>query len=262
VPPVAGHTRESPRIDSAPTSRRVALIPGGARGIGRGIALALAGRGWDIALCYRTSYSDAKATADSLEEQGAAALALPADVARPEACSELCDRVLGWRGRIDALVHCAGPFHRVDVLAETPTGWRAMFANNLDSLFFLARLVAPGMIEQRWGRILAFSMANADRVVAQTQVTAHYLAKVAVLGLVRSLAKSLAPHGITVNALSPGFIDSGSVAPAELASMIKSIPAGSIGRVEDVVGAALFLLSDEAGYITGANLHISGGWGV
>jgi 3-oxoacyl-[acyl-carrier protein] reductase len=242
--------------------RRVALVPGGARGIGRGIALALAERGWDVAICYRTSTVEAAATVAAIEANGAAALALAADVSQPETCSALHQQVLNWRGRIDALVHCAGPFHRVDVLAETPDGWRAMFANNLDSLFFLARLVAPGMTARRWGRILAFSMANADRLMAQTQVTAHYLSKVAVLGLVRSLAKSLAPHNVTVNAISPGFIDSGSVPATELGPMIKTIPAGAIGKVDDVVSAALFLLSEEASYITGANLHISGGWGI
>jgi len=137
-----------------------------------------------------------------------------------------------------------------------------MFANNLDSLFHLARLVAPGMIERRCGRIVAFAMANADRLMAQTQITAHYLAKVGVLGLVRSLAKALAPHQITANAISPGFIDSGSVEVAELSTMVKSIPAGRVGTVEDVVGAVLYLLSDEASYVSGTNLHVSGAWGI
>ena len=242
--------------------QRVALIPGGARGIGRAIAHSLAKRGWDIAICYRTSEEDAKIAVTAVESCGSSALALRADVSQPDACMELFDQVLAWRGQIDALVHCAGPFHRVDILGETPEGWRAMFANNLDSLFFLSRLVAPGMMERKWGRILAFGMANADRVMAQTQITAHYLAKVAVLGLVRSLAKALAPHQITVNAISPGFIDSGSVDLAELAQMVKTIPAGNVGSVDDVVAAALYLLSDEAGYVNGANIHVSGGWGI
>jgi 3-oxoacyl-[acyl-carrier protein] reductase len=242
--------------------RRVALIPGGARGIGRGIGLALAERGWDVALAFRTCESDADATVAKMQAHGAAALAVRADVSRPEDCSDLANRTLAWRGRIDALVHGAGPFHRVDLLSETTDGWRAMFASNLDSLFFLARLSAPGMIERRWGRILAFSMANADRLMAQTQITAHYLAKVGVLGLVRSLAKALAPHQITANAISPGFIDSGSVDASELDHLTKAIPAGHVGTVDDVVAAALYLLSDEAGYVNGTNLHVSGGWGI
>jgi 3-oxoacyl-[acyl-carrier protein] reductase len=242
--------------------RRVALIPGGARGIGRAIAQAMAAREWDVAVCYRKSAEDAAVAVSAIEAAGGAALALCADVASPEACSELFDQVLAWRGQIDALIHCAGPFHRIDLLAETPDGWRAMFANNLDSLFYLSRLVAPGMVERQWGRIIGFAMANADRPMAQTQITAHYLAKVAVLGLVRSLAKALAPHRITANTISPGFIDSGSIELAELAVMAKTIPAGNVGTVDDVVAAALYLLSDEASYVTGANLHVSGGWGI
>ncbi len=242
--------------------RRVALIPGGARGIGRAIAHALAARGWDVAVCYRKSEDDANIAVNAVEAAGGSALALCADVSNPEVCAELFDQVLAWRGQIDALVHCAGPFHRIDVLAETPEGWRTMFASNLDSLFYLSRLVAPGMMERRWGRIVAFAMANADRPMAQTQITAHYLAKVSVLGLVRSLAKALAPFQITANTISPGFIDSGSVDLGELAVMAKTIPAGTVGTVDDVVAAALYLIGDEAAYVNGANIQVSGAWGI
>jgi 3-oxoacyl-[acyl-carrier protein] reductase len=185
-----------------------------------------------------------------------------ADVSIPGECEDLVGRVTEWKGRIDALVNCAGPYHRVDILSETPEGWREMFASNLDGLFYLARAVVPGMIEAGGGRIVAFSIANADRILAQPNLTAHYLAKVGVLGLVRTLARSLARHRITVNAISPGFIDSGSMDPGELQSMAKAIPAGYVGSTDDVAGAALYLLSDEAAYVTGANIHISGGWGL
>jgi len=242
--------------------RRVALIPGGARGIGRAIAQALAAREWDVALCYRKSVEDANIAVSAVEAAGGSALALCADVSSADACKELFDQVLAWHGQIDALIHCAGPFHRIDLLAETPEGWRAMFANNVDSLFYLSRLVAPGMMERHWGRIIGFAMANADRPMAQTQITAHYLAKISVLGLVRSLAKALAPHQVTVNSISPGFIDSGSMELAELVQMAKSIPAGAVGTVDDVVAAVLYLLSNEASYVNGANIHVSGGWGI
>jgi 3-oxoacyl-[acyl-carrier protein] reductase len=244
------------------TSGKVALIPGGAKGIGRDLALALADKGWSVALCYRTSEAAAEATRAAIEQRGAAALAVRADVSDFNACQNLVRETLAWKGRIDALINCAGPYHRVDILEETPAGWREMFGSNLDSLFFLAQLVAPSMIERRWGRIIGFSMANADKIVAQPTLTAHYLSKVAVLGLVRTLAKALAKHGITANAVSPGFIDSGSMDPAELASLTKNIPAGYVGATKDAVAAALYLLSDEAAYVTGTSLHVSGGWGL
>jgi len=165
-------------------------------------------------------------------------------------------------GAPDALIHAAGPYHRVDLLKETPEGWRNMLANNLDSFFYCARLAAPAMIEKKWGRILAFGMANADRAAAQTGVTAHYIGKVGVLVLVRSLARALGPHGITVNAISPGFVASGSAPDAELEKVIKNIPAGYIGTLDDAVGAARYLLSEESRYVSGANLILSGGWGL
>jgi len=242
--------------------KRVALITGGAKGIGREIGLRLGERGWWVALCYRTSSAQAQATSAEIEKRGGRALAVCADVSSAETCEALVAHVTGWGGRIDALVNAAGPYHRVDVLAETPEGWREMFASNLDSLFYLARLCAPGMIERQYGRIVAFSMANADKLAAQPTLTAHYLAKVAVLGLVRSLSKALAKHKVTVNAISPGFIDSGSMDPEELKSLAKNIPAGYVGAVSDAANAALYLLSDEAAYVTGTSLHVSGGWGV
>ncbi|MGD0837136.1 MAG: SDR family oxidoreductase [Polyangia bacterium] len=241
---------------------RVALIPGGARGIGRAIACALGARGWDVAICYRTNHSDAESLTATVAGAGGAALALACDVSTPQACAEAYASVIAWRGRVDALIYCAGPFHRIDLLSETPEDWRSTFAANLDGLFYLSRLVAPGMMLRRWGRIIACATANADRLMAQTQITAHYLAKVALLGLIRSLAKALAPSQITANAISPGFIATGSAEMADLPQLTRTIPAGRIGSVDDVVGAALYLLAEEAGYVNGTNLHVSGGWGI
>jgi 3-oxoacyl-[acyl-carrier protein] reductase len=241
---------------------RVALISGGARGIGRAIALDLARAGWSVGVCYRTSAEAAAETAAAIEAAGGRALAVRADVSDPAAAEALVRRVEQTWGRLDALVHAAGPYHRVELLEETPDGWREMIDNNLHPLFYLSRAAAPGMIARKRGRILAFAMATADQLTAQPNVTAHYIAKAGILVLVRSLARVLAPHGITVNAISPGFIDSGSSPPAELAAMRPRIPAGYVGSVEDAAAAARFLLSDGARYVTGTNLHVSGGWGI
>ena len=141
-------------------------------------------------------------------------------------------------------------------------GWQAMFNNNLHPVFYLSRLVAKGMIERKWGRIISFGMAKADQLVSQPQITAHSIAKMGVLALTRSLAKVLGPHGITVNTISPGFIDSGSAPEDELQAVVKNIPAGYIGDLKDAVSLTRFLLSDESRYINGTNIHLSGGWGI
>lgn len=241
---------------------RVALITGGARGIGRAIALDLAAQHWSIAICYRTSEREAGEACAAIAERGGRALALRCDVSDPAAARQLVHHVEQLWGRLDVLVNGAGPYHRVNLLEETPEGWVGMFANNLHPIFYLGQAAAPGMKARGYGRIITFSMANADQMVAQPEITAHYIAKAGVLILTRTLAKLLAPSGITVNAISPGFIDSGSAPAAELASMAKRIPAGSIGTVEDTVAAVRFLLSDEARYVNGANVQVSGGWGI
>jgi 3-oxoacyl-[acyl-carrier protein] reductase len=241
---------------------RVAVITGGARGIGRGLALELAAQGWSIAFTYRTSEQAARETAAAIEAYGVNAQPLRCDVSEAAAGRKMVEQVEHTWGRIDALVHCAGPYHRVNLMEETPAGWTSMFDNNLHPVFYLTEAVAPGMKARRYGRIITFSMANADQMIAQPDVTAHYIAKAGVLILTRTWAKILAPFGITVNAISPGFIDSGSAPAEELAGMVKRIPAGYVGEVRDTVAAARFLLSEEARYVTGTNIHVSGGWGV
>ncbi|MDF0677053.1 MAG: SDR family oxidoreductase [Nitrospira sp.] len=243
-------------------SQRVALITGGAKGIGRGIALDLASRQWNIAFCYRTSEAEAKTTAQDITQQGGQALALRCDVSDPMAAKRMVTQVEKEWGRIDVLINGAGPYHRRNLFDETIEGWNDMFDGNLHPIFYLAQAVAPAMKARKAGRIISFSMANADQMAAQPDVTAHYIAKAGVLILTRTLAKLLAPYGITVNAISPGFIDSGSAAPQELAAMTKRIPAGYIGAVDDTVAAVRYLLSDDARYVNGANIQISGGWGI
>lgn len=240
----------------------VALITGGAKGIGRGVALDLAARHWKVALCYRTSEDEANATAQDIMARGGRSLAIRCDVSDPVAAKNLIARVEQEWGRIDVLINGAGPYHRINLFDETAEGWNEMFDGNLHPIFYLAQAVAPGMKARKAGRIINFSMANADQMEAQPDVTGHYIAKAGVLILTRTLAKLLAPYGVTVNAISPGFIDSGSAPPQELAAMTKRIPAGYIGTIDDTVAAVRYLLSEEARYVNGANIQISGGWGI
>lgn len=243
-------------------SHKVALITGGAKGIGKEIGLALAKQDWNIAICYRSSRNDAENTVEMINEIGALSYSEQCDVSDPNSAKELVKNVQNKFGRVDALINCAGPYHRVNIQKETPEGWNSMFDNNLHPVFYLTQAVSEGMMEHESGRIINFSMANADKMMAQTEVTAHYIAKAGVLMLTRAFAKQLAPHSITVNAISPGFINSGSASEAELQSMVKRIPSGYIGSTKDCVDAVLYLLSEEAAYVNGSNIILSGGWGI
>lgn len=242
--------------------KKVALITGGARGIGRAAALDLAARGWSVAICYRTSSQEADDVIAAIEKRGAEGWALQCDVSDPQAAVAWVQRVVENWGRIDALINSAGPYRRVSLLEETNEGWHSMFDNNLHPVFYLSKAVIPLMRRQQWGRIICFSMANADQMIAQPQLTAHYIAKVGLLVLTRSLARLVARDGITVNAISPGFIDSGSAPKEEMEAMAKRIPAGYVGSVADTAAAVRFLVSDEARYVNGANIHLSGAWGI
>jgi 3-oxoacyl-[acyl-carrier protein] reductase len=241
---------------------RVVLIAGGVRGIGRATALALAAEGWSIAVAFRTHADEAASLEGEVQSHGARFMAVRADVSDPQAAEILVRRAEEAWGRIDALVNCVGPFRRVPLMEETVEGWRSMFDHNLHSVFYLSRAAADGMKRRGWGRIVNFSMANADQMVGQPYITAYYAAKVGVLVLTRSLAKALAPHGITVNAVSPGLIDTGSVPMEEFARLLKNVPAGATGTPEDAAAIVRFLLSDRAGYVNGANIHVSGAWGI
>jgi 3-oxoacyl-[acyl-carrier protein] reductase len=241
---------------------KVALITGGARGIGRAVALDLASRGWSVAICHRSSAKEAGEVVTAVEHHGANGLAVQCDVSDPVAARGFVQRVNQEWGRIDALINGAGPYHRVSLLKETNDGWHSMFDNNLHPVFYLSQAVIPIMRERKWGRIVCFSMANAEQLIAQPQLTAHYITKVGLLALARSYARLIAPDGITMNCVSPGFIDSGSAPKEELERMVKLIPAGYVGSVDDAAAAVRFLLSDEARYVNGANIQLSGAWGV
>jgi NAD(P)-dependent dehydrogenase (short-subunit alcohol dehydrogenase family) len=249
-------------VEALPLSGRVAVVTGASRGIGRGVALALAEQGADVVLAdLQDDDDDARATAADVAATGRAVEVVRADVADEGDVARLFARGAERFGRLDILVNNAGISQAVDVFSTTLTDWHRVLDVNLTGAFLCAREAMRLMAPQRAGRIV-----NVSSVVAHQGALlghAHYAAsKAGLLGLTRTLARTGAPLGITVNAVAPGIIETdllhrthGSDGIARLAAQV---PLG-LGRPRDVGLAVAFLCGPGARYITGATLDVNGG---
>lgn len=248
-------------------SGKVALVTGGGRGIGRGIALALAKQGADVAIDYVSDPKEAQAVAAEVRSLGRRSIAIQADVSKRAEVERLVAEVVRGLGHLDVLANNAGilsygPF--VDMAEET---FDRVLAVNLKGQFLVAQAAARQMIKQgKGGRILNVASIASGQVGVGFPGIAHYTAsKGGVIALTESIALELAPHGITANAIAPGAIET-DMAKASLATpegkaaFLKRIPLGRIGQPADIGAMAAFLASDEAGYCTGATFYVDGGW--
>lgn len=241
-------------------SRRVALVTGSSRGLGRAMARELARRGLAVAVHYVRSEGPAQTLVEEIRAGGGEATAFGADVADAEACSQLVKHVSRELGSVDVLVNNAGITKDTLALRMREEDWRTVLDTNLSSAFYLAKAALRGMLSRKWGRIV-----NVSSVVALMGNVgqANYVAsKAGLLGLTKALAREYAGKGVTVNAVAPGFIESDMTAslPDELkASYLAQIPVGRFGRPEEVAAAVAFLASDEAAYINGQTLTVDGG---
>lgn len=235
--------------------KRIALVTGGSRGIGRAIALGLARAGADVAINYLRRETEAGQVAAAISDLGRRAIAVQADVSRADAVARLVATVEERLGGIDILVNNAGVTRpqRLDEITERD--WDELLAINLKSCFLATQAVLPGMRSRRWGRII-----NLSSVAAQLGgvVGPHYAAsKAGILGLTHSYAALLAREGITVNAIAPALVETEMVTsnPGARADLI---PAGRFGHVDEVAEVAVMLAHN--GYITGQTMNPNGGW--
>jgi 3-oxoacyl-[acyl-carrier protein] reductase len=234
---------------------RVALVTGGSRGIGAGIAVALAGAGADIAVNYRQQRTAAQSVCKEISSLGRNAIAVQADVSRAQEITGMVSEVETSLGPIDILVNNAAiaqprPFEEI-----TETEWDQILGVNLKSVFLVTQAVIAGMRTRKWGRII-----NLSSVAAQTggAVGAHYAAsKAGIIGLTHSCASSFVKDGITVNAIAPALIETDMVTSNPNASP-RLIPMGHFGKVDDVASIAVMLAGNE--YITGQTISVNGGW--
>jgi 3-oxoacyl-[acyl-carrier protein] reductase len=244
----------------APLTGRAAIITGGSRGIGRGIASVFVEAGMSVLLTARDEDGARQAVAE-LRSDGGEASYLVADVADPEAGEVLARTALDRYGRIDVLCCNAGVFPQASLREMTASDVDGIVAVNLRGTILSVRACLPAMEKARWGRIVLTSSITGP--LTGHPGWSHYGAtKAAQLGFMRTAAIELAPHGITINAVLPGNIATeglGDVSDDYAGQVLQTIPLGRLGTVREVAAAALFLATEEAGYITGQTLVVDGG---
>lgn len=237
-----------------------ALVSGSSRGIGRAIAIELAKCGYDIAVNYSSNAEQAEETAKACRENGTKAIAFKCDVSDHIACKEMVSLIEKDLGSIDVLINNAGITKDGLFMRMSEESFDDVYAANLKSVFNLSRLVTPGMIKRRTGRIVNISSVaglygNAGQVNYSSM-------KAGIIGFTKALAKEVGARGITVNAVAPGFIDTDmtSTLPEGVKDeALSKITLKRFGQAEDVAKTVSFLVSDGASYITGQTIEVSGG---
>ena len=245
---------------------RVVLVTGAGGGIGSALVRAYAHAGAAVGI-VDSNGDAASGLAKLLNAQGCKAHAVSADVANFVECEQACRAIEASLGPIDTLVNNAGisPKHQgrpADIWQMDPQEWLRVMDVNLNSAFYFVRLLAPGMVDRRFGRIV--SMSSVAGKAYLDIVAAHYSAtKAALIGFTRHVAGELGPHGITVNALAPGRIDTPMVAgapPEANEAVVAATPLRRLGRPDEVGEACLFLTSPQGAFITGQVIDVAGGW--
>ena len=240
---------------------KVALVTGAQQGIGRGIALAFAREGADVALNYLDDPGAAETVMREVRAAGRRATLVQADVARPAEAATMVARALAELGGLDVLVNNAGVYPRVPFLAMRESDWDLVLDVNLKGGFFCAQAAAQAMIDGgRRGSIINM----ASQAIRGAVRGVHYSAsKGGVVAMTRAMALELAPNGIRVNAIAPGLTDTAQPrygsSEEELAAMASAVPLGRMAQPDDIAAVAVFLASDDARHVTGQTVHVNGG---
>jgi 3-oxoacyl-[acyl-carrier protein] reductase len=242
------------------SEQRIIVVTGASRGIGRGIAVEMAGPQNHIIVNYNSGLEAAKQTAGLVENRGGTSTAMQFNVADPGAVKEAFKQILDTHGRIDVLVNNAGIAKDNLLALMKPSEWDDVMDTNLKGAFLCSQAVIKSMMRRRFGRIV--NVTSVVGVTGSAGQCNYSAAKAGVIGFTRSLAREIISRNITVNAVAPGFIETDMtlVIPQKTReALLSQIPAARYGSPQDVAAAVAFLASDAAGYITGQVIHVNGG---
>src|SRR5436190_9647314 len=240
---------------------RVVLVTGGMGGLGETISTKMADAGYKVVVTYSPGNTKHAEWVANMKSNGYDILAVACDVADYDSCAKAVAEVQGKAGAVDVLVNNAGITRDTTFKKMDKISWDAVLRTNLDSLFNMTKQVADGMIERSWGRIINISSVNGSKgAFGQTNYSA---AKAGVHGFTKALALEVAKKSVTVNTISPGYIGTKMVTaiPKEVldSKILPHIPVGRLGKPEEVAGLIIYLASEEAAFVTGANIAINGG---
>jgi acetoacetyl-CoA reductase len=242
-------------------TKKAALVTGGMGGLGEAICIKLAALGFAVVTTYSPSNTKAREWLESMRAQGYNFYAYECDVTQWESCEACVRKVTAEVGPIDVLVNNAGITRDMTFRKMDKINWDAVIHANLDSCFNMTKQVCEAMVERGWGRIINISSVNGQKgAFGQTNYSA---AKAGIHGFTKALALEVARKGVTVNTISPGYIGTKMVTaiPKDVldSKIIPQIPMGRLGQPEEVAGLVAYLASEEAAFVTGANIAINGG---
>ncbi len=242
-------------------AQRIALVTGGMGGLGEAICIKLSKMGFTVVTTYSPGNKKSAEWLAEMKKDGHSFHAVPADVADFESCAKAVKQVEDQIGPIDVLVNNAGITRDMTFKKMGKLDWEAVMGTNLDSVFNMTKAVLDDMVDRGWGRVINVSSVNGQKgAFGQTNYSA---AKAGMHGFTKALALEVAKKGVTVNTISPGYIGTKMVMaiPKEVldSKIVPQIPVGRLGKPEEVAGLVAYLCSDEAAFVTGANIAINGG---